>query len=81
LKVYFVSKKSDDEYVSGLDSVWDGINLAYDARDLQNKQYSDILKAEVYEVDVKTMADFAEYKHNVLANHFKTKKKEKKNKK
>jgi hypothetical protein len=70
LKVYFVSKKSDDEYISGLDSVWDTIDLAYAAKDLQNKQYSNILKAEVYEVEVKTMDDFKEYEHQILVNPF-----------
>jgi hypothetical protein len=69
MKIYNVNRKSSDEYLAGLDSAWESISLANKARDLQNEYYSDILKAEVFEVEVKGKEDFEEYMKNVVDNH------------
>ena len=69
MKIYNVNRKSSDEYLAGVESAWDSINLAYKARDLQNQYYSDILKAEVFEVEVLGKADFEEYMKNITENH------------
>ena len=68
MKIYNVNRRSDDEYIAGLDSSWETIDLAYKAADLQNKCYSDILKAEVYEMELKTADDWKEYERNILDN-------------
>jgi hypothetical protein len=81
MKIYQVNRISSDEYLAGLDSAWESISLAYKACDLQNKYYSDILKAHVFEVDVKTKADFEEYMKNVVDNHKDNRKKLNKKKK
>jgi hypothetical protein len=75
MKIYNVNRISSDEYLAGLDSAWDSISLAYKACDLQNKYYSDILKAHVFEMEVKTKADFEEYMKNVVDNHKSNRKK------
>jgi hypothetical protein len=81
MKIYQVNRKSSDEYLAGVDSAWDSISLAYKACDLQNKYYSDILRANVFEVDVKGKADFEEYMKNVVDNHKNNRKNLKKKKK
>ena len=68
MKIYNVNRKSDDQYIAGLDSSWETIDLAHKAADLQNKYYSDILKAEVYEMELKTADDWKEYQRNVIQN-------------
>ena len=68
MKIYNVNRKSDDEYINGLDSSWETIDLAYRAADLQNKHYSDILKAEVYEMELKGPDDWKEYERNIIDN-------------
>lgn len=68
MKIYNVNRRSDDEYIAGLDSSWETIDLAYRAAELQNKCYSDILKAEVYEMELKTAEDWKEYQRNVIQN-------------
>ena len=68
MKIYNVNRKSDDEYINGLDSSWETIDLAYRAADLQNKHYSDILKAEVYEMELKGPDNWKEYERNILEN-------------
>ena len=69
MKVYNVNRKSNDEYLAGVESAWDSVSLANKARDLQNQYYSDILKAEVFEVEVLSKEDFEEYMNNVVNNH------------
>ena len=68
MKIYNVNRKSDDEYINGLDSSWETIDLAYRAADLQNKHYSDILKAEVYEMELQGPDDWKDYERNILDN-------------
>ena len=68
MKIYNVNRKSDDEYINGLDSSWETIDLAHRAADLQNKHYSDILRAEVYEMELKTAGDWKEYERNIIEN-------------
>lgn len=68
MKIYNVNRISNDQYIAGLDSSWETIDLAYKAADLQNKCYSDILKAEVYEMELKTADDWKEYQRNVKDN-------------
>ena len=68
MKIYNVNRKSDDEYINGLDSSWETIDLAYRAADLQNKHYSDILKAEVYEMELQGPDDWKDYERNILEN-------------
>ena len=68
MKIYNVNKISDDEYIAGLDSSWETIDLAYKACDLQNKQYSAILKAEVYEMELYGPEHWKDYEHNVIHN-------------
>ena len=68
MKIYNVNRKSDDEYINGLDSSWETIDLAHRAADLQNKIYSDILKAEVYEMELKGPDDWKDYERNIIDN-------------
>ena len=68
MKIYNVNRKSDDEYINGLDSSWETIDLAYRAADLQNKYYSDILKAEVYEMELMGPDNWKEYERNIIDN-------------
>ena len=68
MKIYNVNRKSGDEYINGLDSSWETIDLAYRAADLQNKIYSDILKAEVYEMELQGPDDWKEYERNIIDN-------------
>jgi hypothetical protein len=75
LKVYNVNRKSSDEYLAGLDSAWTSIHLAMQARDLQNKYYSDIMQASVFEVEVKDQDDFHEYMQQVVKNNERIRKK------
>jgi hypothetical protein len=75
MKIYNVNRKSDDEYIAGLDSSWETIDLAYQAADLQNKYYSDILHAEVYEMELKGPDDWKEYERNIIDSKYKSPKK------
>ena len=68
MKIYNVNRKSNDEYINGLDSSWETIDLAYKACELQNKIYSDILTAEVYEMELKGPDDWKEYERNIIDN-------------
>lgn len=68
MKIYNVNRKSDDEYINGLDSSWETIDLANAAADLQNKYYSDILKAEVYEMELMGPDDWKDYEANIIDN-------------
>lgn len=68
MKIYNVNRKSDDQYIAGLDSSWETIDLAYKAADLQNKCYSDILKAEVYEMELMGPDNWKEYERNIIDN-------------
>lgn len=68
MKIYNVNKISDDEYIAGLDSSWQTIDLAYKACDLQNKQYGEILKAEVYEMELMGPEHWKDYEYNVTHN-------------
>ena len=68
MKIYNVNRKSDDEYINGLDSSWETIDLAYRAADLQNKIYSDILHAEVYEMELQGPDNWKEYERNIIDN-------------
>jgi hypothetical protein len=68
MKIYNVNRRSEDVYIAGLDSSWETIDLAYKACDLQNKHYSDILKAEVYEMELKTAGDWKDYERNIVEN-------------
>lgn len=75
MKIYNVNRTSNDEYIAGLDSSWETIDLAYKAADLQNKCYSDILKAEVYEMELKTADDWKEYERNIKNSNYKSRNK------
>ena len=68
MKIYNVDRKSDDEYINGLDSSWETKDLAYRAADLQNKYHSNILHAKVYETELKGPDDWKDYEANVIDN-------------
>jgi hypothetical protein len=72
MKIYNVNRRSNDEYIAGLDSSWETIDLAYKAADLQNKYYSSILKAEVYEMQLMGAGDWNEYERNIINSKYKS---------
>lgn len=72
MKIYNVNRKSDDEYINGLDSSWETIDLAYRAADLQNEHYSEILKAEVYEMELMGAGNWKEYERNIIDSKYKS---------